>query len=85
MIAGSRESRRVAQRSRRVEIAKMCHYDNWKGGMARIDRRGGSDRAQSSGGTPDSGNNKGGRKMQKVHWGQGVIYPVGTWWVYGGF
>jgi hypothetical protein len=19
------------------------------------------------------------------HWGQGVIYPVGTWWVYGGF
>jgi hypothetical protein len=19
------------------------------------------------------------------HWGQGVIYPVGTWWVHGGF
>jgi hypothetical protein len=19
------------------------------------------------------------------HWGRGVIYPVGTWWVYGGF
>jgi hypothetical protein len=25
----------------------------------------------------DSGNDK--------HWGQGVIYPVGTWWVHGGF
>ena len=21
----------------------------------------------------------------KSHWGQGVIYPVGTWWVHCGF
>jgi hypothetical protein len=21
----------------------------------------------------------------RSHWGQGVIYPVGTWWVHGGF
>jgi hypothetical protein len=29
----------------------------------------------------DSGTSSG----RNEHWGQGVIYPVGTWWVYGGF
>jgi hypothetical protein len=53
-VAGSSRSRRVAQRSRRVEIARTCRYDNWKGGMVRVRRRGGSDRAQNSGGTTDA-------------------------------